>query len=180
LLKTRLHSTAARSILLSRDLPKCMGLRTGAVCSEHPDLAPASHPLPFTISMNIWQRWRSTTSDDDPLSPLCCFCLPTTCWSHDGQVVLGLSEPIVQSRVHFILGASRKLPHPCGSQRTSYLPVYQIRNMKKAVLLEVMPCGSCKNRRFGGTYRLHHQGDKNRPARNVSSNYQPEHAAKKY
>jgi hypothetical protein len=25
-----------------------------------------------------------------------------------------------------------------------------------------MPCGSCKNRRFGGTYRLNHQGDKNR------------------
>jgi hypothetical protein len=29
----------------------------------------------------------------------------------------------------------------------------------------------CKNRRFGGTYRLHHEGDKNRRARNnVSSN----------
>jgi hypothetical protein len=24
----------------------------------------------------------------------------------------------------------------------------------------VTPCGSCKNRRFGGTYRLHHQGEK--------------------
>jgi hypothetical protein len=23
------------------------------------------------------------------------------------------------------------------------------------------PCGSCKNRRFRGTYHLHHQGDKN-------------------
>jgi hypothetical protein len=33
--------------------------------------------------------------------------------------------------------------------------------------------GSCKNRRFGGTYLLDHQGDENRRARNnVSSNYQ--------
>jgi hypothetical protein len=37
-------------------------------------------------------------------------------------------------------------------------------------LLIVTPCGSCENRRFGGTYRLYHQGDKNRRARNVSSN----------
>jgi hypothetical protein len=43
--------------------------------------------------------------------------------------------------------------------------------MKNAVFWGVTPCGSCKNRRFGGTYRLHYQGDENRPARNnVSSN----------
>jgi hypothetical protein len=52
--------------------------------------------------------------------------------------------------------------------------------MKNAVFWNVTPCGSCKNRRFGGMYRLHHQGDKNWRARNnVSSNYQPKHAAKK-
>jgi hypothetical protein len=34
--------------------------------------------------------------------------------------------------------------------------------------------GSCKNRRLGGTYRLHHQGDKNgRGRNNVSRNWQP-------
>jgi hypothetical protein len=33
---------------------------------------------------------------------------------------------------------------------------------KKGVFLDVTPCGSCKNRRFGGTWRLLHQGDKNR------------------
>jgi hypothetical protein len=32
--------------------------------------------------------------------------------------------------------------------------------------LLVTPRGSCKNRRFGGKCRLHHQGDKNRRARN--------------
>jgi hypothetical protein len=32
--------------------------------------------------------------------------------------------------------------------------------MKNAVFWDVTPYGSCKNRLFGGTYRLHHQGDK--------------------
>jgi hypothetical protein len=44
--------------------------------------------------------------------------------------------------------------------------------MKNAFFWDVMPCGSCKKRRSGGTYRLHHQGEKNQPARNnVSSNW---------
>jgi hypothetical protein len=38
--------------------------------------------------------------------------------------------------------------------------------VKNAVFWDVTPCGSCKNQCFGGTYRLHHQGDKNRRARN--------------
>jgi hypothetical protein len=33
----------------------------------------------------------------------------------------------------------------------------------------VTPCGSCKNRRFGGTWPLLHQGDKNRWTRNNTS-----------
>jgi hypothetical protein len=32
--------------------------------------------------------------------------------------------------------------------------------MKNCVFLVVTPCGSCKNRRFGGNWRLLHQGDK--------------------
>jgi hypothetical protein len=39
-------------------------------------------------------------------------------------------------------------------------------SLKNAVFLDATPCGSCKNRRFGGTYRLHHQADKNRWTRN--------------
>jgi hypothetical protein len=35
-------------------------------------------------------------------------------------------------------------------------------NPKNGVFWVVTPCGSCKNRRFGGTWRLLHQGDKNR------------------
>jgi hypothetical protein len=41
-----------------------------------------------------------------------------------------------------------------------------VSKMKNAAFWDVMPYGSCKNRRFGGTYHLHHQGDKNRLTRN--------------
>jgi hypothetical protein len=34
--------------------------------------------------------------------------------------------------------------------------------LKNVVFWDVTPCDSCKNRRFGGTWRLHNQGDKNR------------------
>jgi hypothetical protein len=37
--------------------------------------------------------------------------------------------------------------------------------MKNVVFWTVTPCGSCKNRRIGGTYRAHHQGEKNQRAR---------------
>jgi hypothetical protein len=37
--------------------------------------------------------------------------------------------------------------------------------MKNGVFWDVTPCGSYKNRRYGGTYRFHHQDDKNRRAR---------------
>jgi hypothetical protein len=40
--------------------------------------------------------------------------------------------------------------------------------MKNYAILDVTSCGCCKSRRFGGTYRLNHQGDKNQLARNVS------------
>jgi hypothetical protein len=44
--------------------------------------------------------------------------------------------------------------------------------MKNGVFWDGTPCGCCRNRRIGGTYRLLHQGDKNRRARNnISGNY---------
>jgi hypothetical protein len=43
----------------------------------------------------------------------------------------------------------------------------------KQYFWDVIPCGSCRNRRFWGTYHLHHEGDKNWQARsNISSNLQ--------
>jgi hypothetical protein len=44
--------------------------------------------------------------------------------------------------------------------------VFTAMTMKNAICCDVKPCGSCKDRNFGGTYPLHHQGDKNRWARN--------------
>jgi hypothetical protein len=41
--------------------------------------------------------------------------------------------------------------------------------IKNGIFWDIMPCGSCKNRRFGGTYRLLHQGDKNQWTRNNAS-----------
>jgi hypothetical protein len=37
---------------------------------------------------------------------------------------------------------------------------------EEGVFCDVTPCGSCKNRRFGETYRLQHQDGKKRRARN--------------
>jgi hypothetical protein len=47
--------------------------------------------------------------------------------------------------------------------------VFTAVTIKNAVFWDVTPRGSCKNGRFGGTYRLHHQGDKGRLAMKVSS-----------
>jgi hypothetical protein len=49
--------------------------------------------------------------------------------------------------------------------------VFTAVTMKNVVFWDVTPSGSCENRRFGESYQLRHQGDKNRRARNnVSSN----------
>jgi hypothetical protein len=42
------------------------------------------------------------------------------------------------------------------------LEVFTAVTMKNGVFWDVTPCGSCKNRRFGRTYPVLHQGDKNR------------------
>jgi hypothetical protein len=48
---------------------------------------------------------------------------------------------------------------------------HSARTLKNAVFFDIMPCGSCKERLFGGMYRYHLQGDKYRRARNnVRSN----------
>jgi hypothetical protein len=51
------------------------------------------------------------------------------------------------------------------------IEVFTAVTMKNAIFWDVMLCVSCKNRRFGGMYCHHHQGNKNQRARNnVSSN----------
>jgi hypothetical protein len=41
--------------------------------------------------------------------------------------------------------------------------------VRNSVFCDVTPCGSCKNRLFGGLYRLYYQGDSNRRTRNTVS-----------
>jgi hypothetical protein len=53
--------------------------------------------------------------------------------------------------------------------------------MQNAVFWDITPYGSCKNRHFGVTYRLHHRGDKNRRTRNnVRSNLQPKRVVRQF
>jgi hypothetical protein len=59
--------------------------------------------------------------------------------------------------------------HLCLDLRNGFFPsgfltsnLYAL--LKNGVFWDVTPCSSCKNRRFGGTYRLHNEGDKNRRA----------------
>jgi hypothetical protein len=42
-------------------------------------------------------------------------------------------------------------------QRYVRSEVFTAVTMKNAVFWDVVPCGYCVNRRFGGAYRLHHQ-----------------------
>jgi hypothetical protein len=46
--------------------------------------------------------------------------------------------------------------------RTSRIRMQTIPSMKNSAFWDVRLCGFCKNRRFGGSYRLQHDGDKNR------------------
>jgi hypothetical protein len=49
--------------------------------------------------------------------------------------------------------------------------------MKNDVFWDLNLCGSCKKQRFGGTYRLHHQCDKSRRAKNDFNSIYQLHAS---
>jgi hypothetical protein len=46
--------------------------------------------------------------------------------------------------------------------------------LKNTVYWNVTPCGSYKNRRLGGTYHLHHRGEKNQRARKNMDSFHPD------
>jgi hypothetical protein len=52
------------------------------------------------------------------------------------------------------------LQHPASKCYVRF-EVFTAVTVKNAVSWDMTSCGSCKNRRFGGTWRVHHQGDKN-------------------
>jgi hypothetical protein len=51
-------------------------------------------------------------------------------------------------------------PHSQKQCQNVRFEVFTAVTMKNGVFWVVTPCGSCKNRRFGGTWRLLHQGEK--------------------
>jgi hypothetical protein len=65
-----------------------------------------------------------------------------------------------------LLGVSKAVlkEKACGKPyfRIIGFEVFTAVTMKNAVFMDVAPCGSCKNRRFGGTCRIHLQGRKER------------------
>jgi hypothetical protein len=64
-----------------------------------------------------------------------------------------------ERNVYIFLVGKPEGKRPLGRPRRSW--VNNIK-MKNGVFWVVTPCDSCKNGRFGGTWRLLHQGDKNR------------------
>jgi hypothetical protein len=68
----------------------------------------------------------------------------------------------------------KELPHKLngsvsGCVRFEVLAAVYMRN---AVFWVVTPCGQYDNRRFRGTYLIHHQGERNQRARNnIKSNF---------
>jgi hypothetical protein len=72
--------------------------------------------------------------------------------------------------IHKVYFASADLKYPIGFCNLRF-EVFRVLTMKDAIFWDGRPCGSCKNRRSGGIYSLHHQGDKIPWTRNnVSSN----------
>jgi hypothetical protein len=89
--------------------------------------------------------------------------------------LLGYKIPVRTSHeTHYVSATESSLLMLCkiwGFQDSRWL--------KNVVFWDATPCGSCKNGRFGGMCRIHHQVDKNwRTRNNVSNNIQPKHVAK--
>jgi hypothetical protein len=81
-----------------------------------------------------------------------------------------LTSTIIDIRFHVSKSYKLSTVWRQWNKKSERFEVFTAVTMKNAVFWDVTPCDSCKSRRFGGTYRFHHQGDKNRRSRNVSSN----------
>jgi hypothetical protein len=101
----------------------------------------------------------------------------TTRCGHTVQGRLLLAPPSHNSSVSVYRGCrlAHLLASPVKKHRSQHVTDYS--TVKNVVFWDITWCGPCKNRRFGGMHRLHHQGDKLRVRNSVSSNQQPNHAA---
>jgi hypothetical protein len=90
--------------------------------------------------------------------------------------------PVTQSRRHVVPSPSRSLQcrlsrdNPVslwglGSASSPITLLWEVTYLgpKNGVFWVVTPCGSCKNRRFGGTWHLLHQGDISSQGTSVAS-----------
>jgi hypothetical protein len=92
----------------------------------------------------------------------------------DDVTLLGDNIDTINKNTEPLIDASKEVGLGVNAEKTKYMLVSQDQNAgqnwdikignrsKNGVFWVVTPCGSCKNRRFGGTWRLLHQGDKNR------------------
>jgi hypothetical protein len=76
----------------------------------------------------------------------------------------GLDDLIVGAPLHTILHDEGRIYLFLANRQVRYVrfEVFTVVTMKSGIFWDVTPCGSCKNRRFGGTQRLLHQVGKNR------------------
>jgi hypothetical protein len=105
---------------------------------------------------------------------------PTMHW----QLIEFLSVPVylhclICSALQAVLW-SRPLADSKEVTNCTRFEVFTAVTVKNAVFWDVTLYGSCKNWHFGGTWRLHHQGDKNHWTKNISHKCQLTHSAKKY
>jgi hypothetical protein len=101
----------------------------------------------------------------------CSYASPVTCTSSVCSCSTASSKHV---SVRYIVATPTLQPAPAAVgpnfQHTVHIPpvtlsfvrfeVFMAVTMENGVFCDMTPCDSC-NRRFGGTQRLHHQGDKN-------------------
>jgi hypothetical protein len=78
------------------------------------------------------------------------------------KAAMGRLPPATSTQSFLRLPQTRHPSSRAGTTGRTVADVASGFGLKSAVFWDATPCGSCKNQRFGGTQRLHHQGDKNR------------------
>jgi hypothetical protein len=93
------------------------------------------------------------------------FCLSKIWGFHGGDYeefrFMGYRNPVHTSQTtHYVTATEPSRLMLCK------IEVFTVMTIKNAVFWDVTPRGSCKSRRFGGTYRFPHRGEENQWARN--------------
>jgi hypothetical protein len=114
---------------------------------------------------DAWQIFAKRRKELNPREILQCWChyrtsLASRLWKteqDDGN------RTSVFDKTEFVSGPRRC--HASGYHAVVRFEMSTAVTMKNYVSLDVTSCGSSKNRSFGGTYHLHHQGEDNQTAK---------------